>query len=369
VRLRANRPPVLRAFVLALVALGAVVAPTPAHAEAERVVLAGVPDNLADATSTVLVPWHIEIVRTGQHLTADPDQARRDARSMAARDRAGAVVWLAPTPQGPTLWVYDASSQQVLSRPLASAPPFDEPMAASVALSIKTMLRHSSVAPPAERIAAPAEPIAAPAEPIAPPAEPIAAPAEPIAPPGPRALRPYMLSARASLRLPAPPLDPEEPGVEPRLGLGATWWPAFVPGRHGVGIEVELGPGLFVSKSGFRGRFHDVTASLAVHRHITLGQWLGGRAAIVPALGLGLHITRLTGELQSERGSAGITHVIPSADAGIDVRARLSRVFEVGAGLRASLMTRTHDYEVDMRPVSSSPVFLMTLGITISVLP
>lgn len=342
--------------LLALLALGVAVAPAPAHAEAERVVLAGVPDNLAGATSTVLVPWHIEIVRTDQILTADPDQAPRDARSMAERARAGAVVWLAPTPQGPALWVYDASSQQVLSRPLASAPPFDEPTAASVALSIKTMLRHSSVAPPAERIAPPAQPGASRA-------------GHGPAPAHPQALRPYTLSARASLRVPAPAPDPDESRIEPRLGLGATWWPAFVPGRHGVGIEIELGPGLFVSKSGFRGRFRDVTASLAVHRHIALGQWLGGRAALVPALGLGLHITRLAGDLQSERASADVTHVLPSADAGIDVRARLSRVLEVGAGLRASLMTRTHDYEVDMRPVSSSPAFLMTAGITVSVLP
>jgi hypothetical protein len=363
VRRRSNRAPVPLALLLALLAL--VTHAAPARAEAERVVLAGVPDNLADATSTVLVPWHIEIVRTDQILTADRDQAPRDARSMAERVRAGAVVWLAPTPQGPTLWVYDASSQQAHSRPLASAPPFDEPTAASVALSIKTMLRHSSVAPPAERIA-PAQRISTPDGLSAPPAQRIATPD---APPRPRALRPYTLSARASLRVPAPAPDPEGPGVEPRLGLGATWWPAFVPGRHGASIEVELGPGLLVSKSGFRGRFHDVTASLAAHRHIALGQWLGGRAALVPALGLGLHITRLAGALQSEGGSTGITHVIPSADAGIDVRARLGRVLEIGAGLRASLMTRTHDYDVDMRPVSSSPAFLMTAGITVSVSP
>lgn len=341
----------LRAFLLALAALGALVAhAATAHAEAERVVLAGVPDNLADATSTVLVPWHIEIVRADQPLTADPDRARRDAGTLAARDRAGAVVWLASTPEGSTLWVYDASSQQAHSRPLASAPPFDEPTAASVALSIKTMLRHSSVAPPAERIAPP-------------PAQ------RPAASSRPRPPRPYALLARAALRLPAPALDPEESRVEPRLGLGVTWWPAFVPGRLGVGIEAEIGPGQIVSKSGFRGRFHDVTARLAVHRHIALARWLGGHAALVPGLGLGLHVTRLAGDLQSERGSRGLYHVVPSVDAGLDARVRASRVVEIGAGLYASLMTRTRDYEVDMRPVTSSPRFLVTAGITVSISP
>lgn len=327
--------------VLAL-ALAVVAHAAPARADAERVVLAGVPDNLADATHTVLVPWQIEIVRTDQPLAARPDQARREARIVAERARAGAVVWLAPAAPKPTLWVYDTSSRQVHSRPLASAPPFDEPTAASVALSIKTMLRHSSVAPPAERIAPPAR---------APEAE---------------ALRPLVVSARASLRMSLPAPDPDELGIEPRLALGATWWPAFVSG-YGAGIEVELGPGLSVSKSGLRGQLEDVTASLTVHRHIPWDAWSGRRAALVPTLGLGLHVTHLTGELQSDRGSADITYVLPSADAGIDVRVRLGRVFQVGAGLRASLMLRTHSYEVDMRPVSTSPAFLMTGGITVSV--
>jgi hypothetical protein len=309
----------------------------PARAEAERVVLAGVPDNLAEATRTVLVPWHIEIVRTDQPLAPDPDRARRDARHVAGRTRAGAVVWLAPSTTGYALWVYDTSSKQAHARPLASAPPFDEPTAASVALSIKTMLRMSSVAPPAERL---------------PPPRPR---------PGPP-LRPFAVLARASLRKSLPAPDPDERGVEPRLGLGATWWPAFLSGV-GASLELELGPGLSVFKSGLRGELADVTARVAAHWRVA---WLDGRVALVPGLGLGLHITRLTGELQSDRGSADLTYVLPAAEAGIDVRWRLGRVFEIGAGLGASLMLRTHDFEVDMRPVSTSPALMMTSGITVS---
>jgi hypothetical protein len=312
-----------------------------ARADTERVVLAGVPDNLADATHTVLVPWQIEIVRADQPLPAEPEQARREARVVAERSRAGAVVWLAPATPGFTLWVYDTSSRQAHSRPLASAPPFDEPTAASVALSIKTMLRHSSVAPPAERIAPPA----------------------PV--PQPVVTRPFEITGRASLRLSVPAPDPNELGIEPRLGLGVTWWPAFLP-DYGASIELELGPGLSVSKSGLRGELQDVTARLAVQRRFTSRAWLDGRAALVPALGLGFHIMHLAGELQSDRASADITYLLPSADAGIDVRVRLGRVFQIGAGLHASFMLRTHDYEVEMRPVSTSPSFLMTGGITLS---
>lgn len=348
VRPRPCLAPALLALLLAVLALAT---PADAHAEAERVVLAGVPDNLADATHTVLVPWQIEIVRTHQPLTADPDQARRDAGVVAERARAGAVVWLAPAAPGFTLWVYDTSSRQVHSRPLATAPPFDEPTAASVALSIKTMLRHSSVAPPAERIA----PTPAPAP----------APAPGLDLETGQSLEVFEILARASLRLSVPAPDPDQPGIEPRLALGAAWWPAFAAG-FGASVEVELGPGLSVSKSGLRGELEDVSASLAVHRRVPWNAWQDGRVAFVPALGLGLHVMHLTGDLQSGRGSADITYLLPSADAGIDVRVRLGRVFQIGAGLRASLMLRRHDYEVDMRPVSTSPAFQMTSGITVS---
>lgn len=350
------RPCLAPALLALLVTVVALAAPADADAEAERVVLAGVPDNLADATHTVLVPWQIEIVRTPQTLTADPDQARRDAGAVAERARAGAVVWLAPAAPGFTLWVYDTSSRQVHSRPLATAPPFDEPTAASVALSIKTMLRHSSVAPPAERIAPPAPAPAVGHEPGPEPGSDLGTD---------RPLKVFEILARASLRLSVPAPDPDEPGIEPRLGLGAAWWPAFASG-YGASIEVELGPGLSVSKSGLRGELEDVSASLAVHRRIASSAWPDGRVAFVPALGLGLHVVHLTGDLQSGRGSADITYVLPSADAGIDVRVRLGRVFQIGAGLRASLMLRTHDFEVDMRPVSTSPAFQMTSGITVS---
>jgi hypothetical protein len=335
---RAHRP-CCRA--LALAALAAVLGHvTPAAAEAERVVLAGMPANLADATDTVLVPWRIEMVRVAEIPAADPAQARRDVEALASSTRAGAVVWLAPSPrQSPTLWLYDASSRRLLSRPLPSAPPYDDPTAASVALSIKTLLRHSSVAPPAERVAPPPEP---------PPARP----------------RPYTAEARAALRLSQ--ADAEGWGYEPRLGLGVAWWPAFVPGRHGLGIEVELGPGQLVQRGGFRGRFHDVTTTLAVRRDIALRRWFD-RVSIVPMLGVGLHVTRVSGEQPPLREPVSASRLVPSVEAGVDGYARIGRIVRIGVALHGALLTRTQDYENMERTVVGAPVFLVSAGVALLV--
>jgi hypothetical protein len=330
-----------RCLALALAGMAAVLGRvTPAAAEPERVVLAGMPENLADATDTVLVPWRIELVRVAEIPAADQAQARRDVEALTARTRAGAVVWLAPPAQSPALWVYDASSRRLLSRPLPSAPPYDDPTAASVALSIKTLLRHSSVAPPAERVAPPP----APPPPAPPPAQP----------------RPYTAEARAALRLSR--ADTGDWRYEPRLGLGITWWPAFLPGRHGLGFQVELGPGLLVQKSGFRGRFHDVTATLAVRRDIAL-PWAGERVSAVPVLGAGLHVVRLSGEQQPQSQPVRTSRLVPSVAAGVDVYARISRIARIGVALHGALTTRTEDYEIMERSVAVAPVFLISAGI------
>jgi hypothetical protein len=342
---RAARTRRRRYLALALASMAAVLGRvSPAAAQAERVVLAGMPENLAAATDTVLAPWQIEMVRVAESPAADPTQAGRDAEALATRTGAGAVLWLAPSPASPTLWLYDASSRQVLSRPLPSAPPYDDPTAASVALSIKTLLRHSSVAPPAERVAPP--------------------PAPPPPVPPPPAPRPFTADARAALRLSRVDAAWD---YEPRLGLGVTWWPAFLPGRHGLGLQLEIGPGQTVQRAGFRGRFHDVTATLALRRDIALQRW-GERVSVVPLLGVGLHVARLDGEQQPQRQPVSASRLIPSVDAGVDVYARMGRILRLGVMLHGALMTRTQDYESMERTIAGAPVFLVNGGVALLVL-
>jgi hypothetical protein len=325
----------------------------PAAAEAERVVLAGMPENLADATDTVLVPWQIEMLRVTESPAADPDQARRDAEALATRTRAGAVLWLAAPPESPTLWMYDASSRQVLSRPLPSAPPYDDPTAASVALSIKTLLRHSSVAPPAERVTPKAvSPQGPPQGP--PPVPPVPRPAPP---------RPFTIDARAALRLAQ--VDTAW-GYEPRLGVGVTWWPAFVPGRPGLGLAVDLGPGQPVARGGFRGRFHDLATTLALRSDIALPLW-GERVSLVPMLGVGVHVTRVAGEQQPQSAQVRVSRLVPSIAAGVDAYARIGRIVRIGVTLQGALMTRTQDYESMERTIAGAPPFMVSTGIALLV--
>jgi hypothetical protein len=329
-----------RHLALVLAGIAVMIARAPAaRAETERVVLAGLPDNLADATGTVLLPWHIELVRVAEAPASDEAQARREVATLAARARAGAVVWLAPPARPPTLWLYDVSSQRLLSRPLSSAPPYDDPTAASVALSIKTLLRHSSVAPPAERVAPPPAP--------------------------PRAgLRPYTAGAQAALRLSRDQAGDWHP--EPRLGVGITWWPAFVPGRHGLGVQVELGPGQRVQKSGFRGRLLDASAILTLRRDVTL-PWQSGRLSVVPMLGAGVHVTRLSGEQQPMGQPVYTSRLVPAVAAGVDVYARIGRLMRIGVALHGARMLRTGDYESMERSVASAPVLLLSAGVALLV--
>lgn len=344
VRSRAARARRRRCLALALAGLAAVFGHVSlaAAGEPERVVLAGMPENLADATSTVLVPWRIELVRVAETPATDETRARRDVEGLAARTRAGAVVWLAPAARSvprsadrrPTLWVYDASSERVLSRPLPSAPPYDEPTAASVALSIKTLLRHSSVAPPAERVALPPPP-----------------------PPGPPT---FTAGAHAALRMSR--TGTGDTRVEPRLGLDFTWWPAFLPAHLGMGLELELGSGHAMEKSGFHGRFHDVTTTLALRREIAL-PWGGERVAVVPMLGVGLHGSGLRGTQNPKRQPVSTFRLVPSVVAGLDVQARLGRIVRIGATLHGALMTRTDDYQSGKNAVFEAPVSLVGAGI------
>lgn len=336
------RPPRLPrplALALALAGLVAMTArPSPARAETQKVVLAGVPEVLASATDTALAPWALQIIRTPAPLPPDQARAVPEARALARKIGAGAVIWLASEDRGHVLLVYDAFTDRHFSRPLPADPPFDEPTAAAVALSIKTLLRHSAVAPPAERV----------------PPPPLPPPPAPVAPALPR----HGVEVRASLRLSVPDAGEDSPGTEPRFGLGVAWWPAFLPGPHGIGLRVDAGPGVQVSRGGFRGELQDLTVAADLRRRMRLGQ----RLELVPAAGLGLHITSLDGVMQPGAAPARTRRLVPSVDAGLDLYLRLGRGWHIGVGVHGSLMTRTGDHVRNGREIARAPSWLMDAG-------
>src|SRR5581483_9342746 len=63
-----------------------------------------------------------------------------------------AVAWVTTTPARQSLlWLYDAQTDQMTVRSLSVSPPFGEASAAAVALTLKTLLRSTAIAPEAER--------------------------------------------------------------------------------------------------------------------------------------------------------------------------------------------------------------------------
>ena len=111
----------------------------PARAERPKLLL-DAPPRIHDAAETALHSWIVEAVELG----LPPSQETVDVgiADAAAGRRAQVVAWLDCESDPATLWVYDVPRNMVLERALATRPPFDDASAASVALSLKTLLRH-----------------------------------------------------------------------------------------------------------------------------------------------------------------------------------------------------------------------------------
>ncbi|HMI92489.1 MAG TPA: hypothetical protein VK509_14040, partial [Polyangiales bacterium] len=216
---------------------------------APRVALVEPGSELEAAARAALEPWGVELaIVSGPSPGATAPDSNEAARALASAHGASAVVWVSEHEGGHALWVYDLATHHLIERALATGPPFDGATAAAVALSLKTLLRHSAAAPPQERYGAssattPFPPPPARAEPSptreAPTAVPadraddraddragmrIDADADPL--PAADAARPFApalieLALSGGVRLAA-----TRPGaVEPRFGLAASWWP------------------------------------------------------------------------------------------------------------------------------------------------
>src|SRR5690606_13752916 len=120
------------ATALCLMVLAAAREPL-AWAESERVLLSGVPAKVEQATRTALSPWKVQVLTLSAGIPRNrPPVMRRRARALAASRGAAAVVWLTPAPEGRlSLWLYDAKSHTLISRPIPSRLPFDDSTAAS----------------------------------------------------------------------------------------------------------------------------------------------------------------------------------------------------------------------------------------------
>jgi hypothetical protein len=353
------RAPAIAAWIaVAFIALPATGDPVEVD---RRVLLVAPPDRLLEATRAALAGWPIEVVVTesSQPGSTMPGSSAR-AHALAERHQVAAVVWIGADATGQALWMYDAASGRAASRRLNQVPPYDEPTAAAVALSVKTLLRHSEAVPAGERYGAgdPAgehlqESLEVPAEPR--PAEPVSLAAAPI----PRLSPVLAIEASAGPRL----RRTESGDVELRVGAGIRLTPPALAGRLATYLAVSGGPGMSVDQPGFLGEFRDLQLSTGARaRFLATGQLAFG-----PLLGASLHLTEIDGALRRTGTRATASRRNPSIDGGAYLELDVGRGARVSATGELSGFLRHQVYRVGGEPVLSLPRVEAGLTLQLSV--
>lgn len=256
-----------------------------ASGDARRVALLDPDAELLRSAALALSPWALQVVSLQvPPLPRSLPEAAVDARALAERLDLGAVVWVSVADGSSAVWVYDAETQRVSSRVQPQVPPFDAPAAAAVALSLKTLLRATDLAPQSERFGA------------SPPAR--------LQWPG--LLR---LEVGGGARVFA------ASDVEPWLLLGAVVWPARDRGGWGVSVCGGLTTGARIATASLSGVLREVSLSAALRRWVALGDTL----ALVPFAGASARLTRLDATVTGASAPVAVTRVDPSLDAGVEL--------------------------------------------------
>ena len=270
----------LRAALLGCACLAAV---RPAVAETRRVAAVDPDAQLARAVEIALSAWGTTIVEV--HLDtpgATMPIALEKARAIAEGAHADVAMWVSAAEGGYALWIYDVASDHASARTLASSPPFDPASAAAIALTVKTLLRGTVVAPPPERFGVDAR------------EEPTWI---------------FGASAGAAARSSA------SWTFEGRVGLHASVWPRALGGRWGTMLELESGTGLRADTDTFSGTLTDTALRIGVGARIPLAR----DVVLEPSLGGGVHLVSLDGTVL-----AGATHAsITSVDGALEPRVAL----------------------------------------------
>lgn len=283
------------------------------HAQQRLVALVDADPELEHAVSLALSPWNVstQVFHEAAPGTDLPGAARR-AASLARTLHASVVVWVSPSDSGSLLWIYDSDRDEVSTRELAEAPPFSSPEAASVALSLKTLLRTTEVAPQRERFGASPPPVGEPHFP------------------------------RLTLRGFADVHYYSGTSSEVRAALGGVWWFHPQPRRWGLALRFATGPGVAIQGENFSGRFRQPSASAALAFQL-LGK---GLFANTLHAGVSAHFAELSGASQSVSASSTTLRIVPSLDLGTELDLAVGRGFSVGLGVQAMYLPRPERYLV-----------------------
>jgi hypothetical protein len=281
------------------------------------VVLVEADRQLEHAVSVALSPWGVAAsVTYGPTPGTDLPGAARRAAGLARRLRVDAVVWVTATERGSVLWIYDLETDEVSTRELAESPPFSDPAAAAVALSLKTLLRATAVAPSTERFGAPAQKHEPHSERLT-------------------------LAAGGDVRFLARSTS------ELRGSVGGVWWFQPAPTRIGLGLSFAAGPGVEVDHPRFTGQFRQLSLSGALTWQVVGNRWLASSLFA----GATAHLSELSGFSEPLGQGAVTRRVTPTLDAGTQIDLTLGAGINLGLGVRALYLPRYQRYLVQGEPV------------------
>ncbi len=361
--------PALRAVAIASVLATSVgTVATRANAEtappAHAVLVIGGGAQFRDAMKIALSPWQLRVVPVD---SAPPrpvmPRAADEARALAQQYGATGLVWVAMEQSEPSLWVYDAATDQVVTRKTSTAPPFDAPTAAAAALTVKTLLRASTVAPVEERLGAPAGPPGPPGPPGAPSAEsgwPLPNDVQSArtsqsqregqvgddeardraaseTPPRPDAL------VRAELEVQGRTLANT---IDTRVSAGGSVW-LGAQRRLGLAIDASFGPGLSVTEARFSGRFSEVGVAPSIRLRLPISR----RFVLEPRVGTSLHATSIDGVAVLAARPASTSRIDGSIDAALALDILVTPTLGLAVDGGVSAMLRYQRYIVESESI------------------
>jgi hypothetical protein len=311
------------AVVLATLAL--LLLATPAQASPRRVAVLEADLELLRALHLALSPWDVTTVQSSapaESLASDPI---RVASGLAKQLEVEAVVWISRTERGSLLWVFDDDTGEVSTRLLSAAPPFDGAAAAAVALSVKTVLRATVVAPPAERFGAQVAP---------------SAPAE--------------VEHTLALELGVSFTLVDRRKVEPRLEAAPVLW---LTKYIGLSVEASAGTGVALESARFRGRYSELVLGGEARLRLPLAAQL----STLVSLGGSAHFSAFRGQLDGSL-ELGVRRLNASLDAEVSASVAVGSGVYLGATLGASYFPVYRRYLIRGAPLFTPGPFTQSLG-------
>lgn len=233
------------------------------HVPLHDVVLLAPPELLERAVRAALLPWgmRIESVVRDAPTPTLPGAAWR-AGALARELDAKALVWLSSNADGAALWVYEATKNTIVARPIPDAP-LDRALAAALALSVKTWLRSSDQNPQAAASPVVETPVVpAPVAPMARAAPAPAAHPNSDGPPPSREAARWQIAIHAGARRGAF----EQSSFEPRYGLELRMspWQSGRATRWILAARVEIGAAQGVRNATFQGVYSELAAGASL---------------------------------------------------------------------------------------------------------